>query len=201
MQRPPILLFDVMDTLVHEPFHQEMPAYFGMSLPELLEAKHPTAWVEFELGQLSEPEFLARFFRDGRAFDHAGLKRAVRAAYRWLPGMEQLLGAVAEGGHAVHALSNYPEWYRMIEQRLGLSRYLEWSFVSCHTGVRKPDPRAFLGAAASLGVPAADCLLIDDRPGNCAAARAAGLEALRFTSSEELGPELARRGLLAGWEP
>ena len=80
MERRPILLFDVMDTLVHEPFFQEIPAFFGLSQAELMAAKHPSALVEFELGRTSEGEFLARFFRDGRAFDHAGFVRTVRAA-------------------------------------------------------------------------------------------------------------------------
>lgn len=186
-----------MDTLVHEPFHREMPAFFGLTLEELVEAKHPTAWVEFELGELSEEEFLARFFRDGRSFDRAALVRAVRDAYRWLPGMQELLGALRARGHAIHALSNYPSWYRMIEERLRLSRYLEWSFVSCDTGVRKPDPRAYLGAAARLGVEPGECILIDDREKNCAVARSLGMEALRFTSAPELAKELAQRGHLA----
>lgn len=193
----PIVLCDVMDTLVHEPFHHEMPRFFGLTQAELIAAKHPTAWIEFELGELSEEQFLARFFRDGRAYDRAAFVRTVRAAYRWLPGMEELLGALCARGHAIHVLSNYPEWYRMIEERLALSRYLAWSFVSCATGVRKPDPWAFLGAAAGLGVAPGECLLIDDRAQNCAAARALGMEALHFTSAPELESELARRGLLA----
>jgi HAD superfamily hydrolase (TIGR01509 family) len=197
MERRPILLFDVMDTLVHEPFFTEMPAFFGMTQAELSAAKHPTAWIEFELGRTSEAEFLASFFRDGRDFDRAGLRRTVRESYRWLPGMEALLAALSSRGHAIHALSNYPEWYRMIEERLGLSRYLAWSFVSCRTGVRKPDERAFTGAAAALGVAPAQCLLVDDRETNVAAARALGFGALRFTSARELGTELTRRGLLA----
>ncbi len=197
MQRRPIFLFDVMDTLVHEPFYREMPAFFGLTQAELAAVKHPTAWIDFELGQMGEAEFLATFFRDGRAFDHAAFLRSVRAAYRWLPGMEELLAALRARGHALHALSNYPEWYRMIEERLGLSRYLAWSFVSCRTGVRKPDARAFTGAAAALGVAPGECLLVDDRAENVLAARAAGLEALHFTSADALAAELAQRGLLA----
>jgi len=196
-QRPPVLLFDVMDTLVHEPFHREMPAFFGMTLAELIEAKHPTAWIDFELGRLEEGEFLRGFFRDRRAFDHQAFLAAVSAAYRYLPGMEAVLAALAARGHAIHALSNYPIWYRRIEARLGLSRYLSWSFVSCDTGLRKPDPEAFRLAARTLGVEPRACLFLDDREENCAAARALGMETLRFTSAEVLAAELARRGLLA----
>ena len=192
----PILLLDVMDTLVREPFHEVMPRFFGMTSAELIAAKHPTTWVEFEGGEIDEAEFLARFFRDGRAFDHAAFKRTVRDSYGWLPGMEALLEELSAGGYAIHALSNYPPWFRMIEERLGLSRFLEWSFVSCLTGVRKPDPRAFSGAVAALGVAPGECLFVDDRERNCAAARELGLPSVRFTSARELRDELVRRGLL-----
>jgi len=184
-----------MDTLVHEPFWREMPDFFGLEFDELLALKHPSAWLEFELGRLSETEFLERFFRDGRRFDHAAFRAAVFGAYRWLPGMEELVGELARAGFALHALSNYPLWYRALEARLGLSRHLAWSFVSCDTGLRKPDPEAFRHAARSLGVAPGECLLIDDRPENCAAAEALGLPAVRFTGAAALRNELVRRGL------
>jgi HAD superfamily hydrolase (TIGR01509 family) len=190
-----------MDTLVHEPFFCEMPAHFGLSLEQLVAQKHPTAWVEFELGQIDEGEFLRRFFRDGRAFDHAAFRAAVHGAYRWLPGMEALLGELARAGLALHALSNYPVWYHAIEARLGLARFLAWSFVSCDTGLRKPDPAAFRWAVRALGVAPGDRILIDDRPENCAAARAVGLEALEFRGAAELRAELVRRGLVSATMP
>jgi HAD superfamily hydrolase (TIGR01509 family) len=190
-------LFDVMDTLVHEPFHVEMPAFFGLTLEELMREKHPTAWIEFELGRMSERDFLHGFFRDARAFDHERFLEVVHEAYRWLPGMEALLSGLARSGHAIHALSNYPQWFEAIEARLAPSRFLKWSFVSCRTGVRKPDAQAFIGAAEALGVPASACLLIDDRAVNCQAARAVGMEAVRFVAARELETELARRGICA----
>jgi putative hydrolase of the HAD superfamily len=84
----------------------------------------------------------------------------------------------------------------MIEEALALSRYVPWSFVSCDTGVRKPDPRAFLGPARSLGRPPAELVLVDDRAANCEAARAAGLDAIHFTDASSLADALATRGLL-----
>jgi len=105
-----VLLFDVMDTLVVEPFYREAPAFFGLTLEELVAIKHPTAWVEFELGEIDEATFLQRFFRDGREYDRLGFKRALTGAYRWVSGMEVLLGEVAGAQREIHALSNYPEW-------------------------------------------------------------------------------------------
>ena len=185
-----------MGTLVHDPFFEEVPGFFGISLEKLLEAKHPTAWLEFERGKLSPDEYYATMFADGRPVDGTALERHVRAAYRFEPGMEELLGELSSTGRDMHALSNYPVWYRMIEAKLGLSRYLSWNFLSCHTGLRKPEPAAYTSAAESLGVAPGDCLFIDDRQANCDGARAVGMPAVRFVGAQALREELRRSGAL-----
>ncbi|XP_048227382.1 flavin mononucleotide hydrolase 1, chloroplatic isoform X2 [Ricinus communis] len=50
----PILLFDIMDTIVRDPFYHDIPNFFGMSFEELIECKDPTAWIEFEKGFIDE---------------------------------------------------------------------------------------------------------------------------------------------------
>lgn len=54
------------DTVVKDPFN--------MSLKELYSVKHPTAWVDFEKGEINEDVLVRKFFRDGRAFDSEGMK-------------------------------------------------------------------------------------------------------------------------------
>ena len=192
--RPRAILFDVMDTLVRDPFRDVIPGFFGMSLDELLAVKHPSAWVEFERGERDGASFLRDFFADGRPFDHAAFEEAVKAAYEWLPGMEALVARLADEGMPLLALSNYPDWYEWIEERLALGRYLDWGLVSCRTGVRKPDPEAYLGAARTLELPPSQCLFIDDRQSNVDAARAVGMDALRFRGIGSLRDALVERG-------
>ena len=115
---PRVFLFDVLDTLVRDPFYQAVPAFFGMSLEELFTVKHPSAWVEFERGERTEEEYLRDFFRDRREVDGAGLRRVMVEHYDWLPGMESLLGELAGSPATLHAFSNYPVWYRWIEDKL-----------------------------------------------------------------------------------
>lgn len=192
-----VLLWDAMDTLVRDPFRDAMPAFFEMTLAELLAAKHETAWGRFEVGELTEPAFLATFFRDGRAYDTDGFKACVREAYAWVDGMPELLAELHARGTVMHVLSNYPEWYRWIEERLGVSRYVPWTFVSCHTRVRKPDPEAYRTAARTLGVEPSECVFVDDRAGNCRAAGEVGMGTIHFAGDvPALRAELARRGLL-----
>jgi hypothetical protein len=45
----PVLLLDVMDTLVTDPFFEHMPRFFNMSFKELLAAKHPTGMCRIRL--------------------------------------------------------------------------------------------------------------------------------------------------------
>ncbi|MCA9248114.1 MAG: HAD family phosphatase [Planctomycetales bacterium] len=192
----PVLLFDVMETLVTEPFYEAMPNFFGMTLEELLAVKHPTSWREFETGSLTEEQFIGRFFADGRFVDRDALRRCMYDAYEWIDDMQALLGELCAGGYAIHALSNYPSWYEMIEAKLQLSRYLEWTFVSCLTGVRKPDVRAYRRAAESLGVSVGECLFVDDRTVNVEAAQAAGMDAIVMTDARQLRSELQVRQLI-----
>ena len=180
MPAPAVILWDVMDTLVRDPFFTHMARFFGFSFEEMLRRKHPHTWVRFELGLVDEQELFDRFFADGTKFDGPAFKQHVRDAYAWIDGIEPLLQELSVAGVAMHALSNYPPWYRLIDERLQLSRYVELTFFSCDTGVRKPAPDAYLGACRSLGRAPAECLFVDDRADNCDAARAAGLHAIHF---------------------
>lgn len=192
----PIILWDIMGTLVHDPFFEEMPDFFDMSFDALLKKLRPGPWVDFELGRRTEAEFLDDFFADGRDFDRSGFVRTVRDAYRWLPGMEELLVDLRAAGCSMHAFSNYPVWYRMIEERLGASRFLDWTFVSCRTGVRKPDPAAYVNVLNELGVSGESCIFIDDRESNCEAACDVGIRGIQTKGPNSLRETFRRLGAL-----
>lgn len=192
----PVILFDVMDTLVYNPFNAEIPKFFGVSQSRLLAEKRPDSWLRFEAGEIDQAEYLRDYFSDSRDFDHDAFLETVEHAYRWIDGAEELLKHLSDEGFEIHALSNYPIWYRTIEAKLRLSRYLRWTFVSCLTGIRKPAPEAFLSAAQDLNRAVADCLFIDDHDANCRAAESVGLPSIVFSDMRGLSAELRRRGLI-----
>jgi HAD superfamily hydrolase (TIGR01509 family) len=178
---PRVILWDLMDTLIRDPFYTHVPAFFGLSFDALIAQKHGSAWGEFELGRIDEAELFARFFSDGRAFDGPAFKQCMIDNAHWIEGIPDLLAELRGRGVPMHVLSNYSCWYRDYDARLGLSRFVELSFVSCHSGHRKPSAHAFLGACETLGVAPADCLFVDDRSANVQAAEALGMPALHFT--------------------
>ena len=70
---------------MRDPFYDEVPKFFDMTLKELYRVKHPTAWIDFEKGQICEDALVSNFFKDGRSFDSEGMKRMMVS--RTLDGM------------------------------------------------------------------------------------------------------------------
>ncbi|KAL4609821.1 hypothetical protein ACB092_08G008500 [Castanea dentata] len=191
----PILLFDIMDTIVRDPFYHDVPAFFGMPMKELLECKHPTAWIEFEKGIIDEVELARKFFKDGRSFDLEGLKNCMKRGYSYIEGVEELLHALKQNCYEIHAFTNYPIWYKMIEDKLKISRYLSWTFCSCSSGKRKPDLNFYLEVLNLLKVNPANCIFIDDRLRNVEAAVEVGIIGLHFKNAHLLRQDLSSKGI------
>ncbi|KAL2465000.1 Haloacid dehalogenase-like hydrolase (HAD) superfamily protein [Abeliophyllum distichum] len=181
----PILLFDVMDTIVRDPFYHDVPAFFGMSMKELLECKHPTAWIEFEKGLINEMEIAGIFFKDGRSFDLEGLKSCMRTGYSY----------IEERFDSSFFSKIFSCRYKIIEDKLKLSSYLSWTFCSCIMGKRKPDPDFYLDVLKHLKVEPANCVFVDDRMRNVEAAIDAGFVSLQFKNVDLLRKELSLLGI------
>ncbi|KAK9146150.1 hypothetical protein Sjap_006053 [Stephania japonica] len=188
----PILLFDIMDTIVRDPFYHDVPKFFRMPFKELIECKHPTAWIEFEKGLIDERELAKIFFKDCRPLDLEGLKNCMRRGYSYIDGVEALLKDLKKNNYEMHALfTNYPDWYMMIEDKLKVSTYMSWTFCSCMTGKRKPDADAYLEVLRRLEVDPGNCIFIDDRMTNVEAAQNVGISGIQFKDVASLRLELS----------
>ncbi|WJX77434.1 Flavin mononucleotide hydrolase 1, chloroplatic [Trifolium repens] len=191
----PILLFDIMDTIVRDPFYKDIPAFFQMSFNQLIDSKHPTAWIEFEKGLIDEVELARIFFKDGRDFDLEGLKTCMRNGYSYIEGVEQLLHSLKKNNFEMHAFTNYPIWYQLIEDKLKLSKYLSWTFCSCALGKRKPDTEFYTEVVRHLEVDPSYCIFIDDRLKNVEAAIEVGIKGVHFKNVDLLRKELSLMGI------
>lgn len=89
-------------------------------------------------------DFTDQFFHPNPALSSAPQV----SKYRYLDGMQTLLGRLKAAGYPMHAMSNYPSWYRMIEDKLQPSQYLSWTFISCEGPMRV---RAFEGSVFRTG--------------------------------------------------
>lgn len=104
------------------------------------------------------------------------------------PGMDGLLRRLADRGLLLGLVANQPEATLGRMEAAGLARHFRHFAVSGTTGLRKPDPRAFLAACHALGVAAGECVMVGDRIDNdIAPARALGMAAIRFRTGRHAG--------------
>ena len=188
------VLFDVMDTLVADPFFRGFEKdLFGLEggIKSLFAIKDQTSFVDFETGAISEAEHFETYFTDRRPCDGAAVRAYLKAHYQWLPGMRELAAELQGAGVPLAAFSNYPApWAPLIEEAVGLSAHVPWAFISGERGVRKPSPEAFAAACAAVGRDAADVVFVDDSQTNVDAAAALGIAAIRFEDAATLRPRL-----------
>jgi putative hydrolase of the HAD superfamily len=98
------------------------------------------------------------------------------------PQVERLIYDAKRAGLQLAILSNELDLFYGRELRARLRLLDEFDVVvdATYTQVLKPDPRAYQACLDQLGLPAAQCLMIDDQKRNVAGARAHGLPAVEF---------------------
>ncbi|XP_042489217.1 flavin mononucleotide hydrolase 1, chloroplatic-like [Macadamia integrifolia] len=128
----------------------------------------------------------------------AGLKECMRRGYSYIDGVEELLSCLKRNNYQMHAFTNYPIWYTMIEDKLKISTYLSWTFCSCITGKRKPAADFYWEALRHLEVEPASCVFIDDRMSNVEAAVNVGMVGVHFKDSASLQHDLSILGIEVG---
>jgi FMN hydrolase / 5-amino-6-(5-phospho-D-ribitylamino)uracil phosphatase len=180
--------FDVMSTLIYDPFLIDVPKELNQDLRTFLSDKDRYAWIDFELGNIDEAEFARRFSADGtQAYT---MRDIIWNRYRWLDGMQELLLSLRAQGHTICTLSNYPSWYHELDRRVQLSNYVDHHFVSYKLRARKPSPEAYTIPLKTMKCTPEHAIFIDDRPENCEAAQRLGIRAIQFHNAPQLKEEL-----------
>ena len=109
-----------------------------------------------------------------------------------------------KGRHRRLLLSNTNEMhFAYCMERFPVLQLLDELVLSYELGFRKPDPRIFREAVRRSGLPAGDCVYVDDVADFVEVARAEGMRAAQYTSAEQLRADLIEFGILppAGRSP
>jgi HAD superfamily hydrolase (TIGR01509 family) len=181
--------FDLMDTVVTDPFREALTAATGLPVAELFARRDPALYPAFERGEVDEAAYWAHYAEAGITADPEVFHRVRRAGLTWRPGMRELLDDL-EGVVVRAAATNYPVWIDELADGLLAGRF-ERVVASCHLGVRKPDPGFYRRLLTTVDLPPDAVLFVDDREANVAGARAAGMAAHRFVDARTLRAWLA----------
>jgi 2-haloacid dehalogenase len=104
-----------------------------------------------------------------------------------IDGTVEILRDLLDRGVRCYALTNMEaETYPVRRERYDFLRWFDGTVVSASEGVAKPDAEIFRRLLARYGLTAGSTLLIDDSAANVGAARAFGMQAVRFQSPGQL---------------
>jgi putative hydrolase of the HAD superfamily len=176
----------------------------GISFEELAKAMgrieeadgaHPL--YELEKGNLSEVDFLRELGDElepalgHRPELHRFSEIYFDALHPNAP-MIDLMREVKQAGHRMGLLTNnVREWEPLWRAMLPVDEIFEVVVDSGFVGLRKPDPAIYELTLERLdGVPAEECLFIDDVDVNCAAARELGMSAIHYQHNDQAIPEI-----------
>lgn len=185
--------FDVMDTLLHDPYREALAAATGGRVQQLLTRRDPELYPSLERDEITEEEYWRRHLTSGIWVDPERFHEVRSSQTRWIEGIPQLLDAL-EGVVERVTASNYPRWIEELADRF-LSERMEQVIASCHLGVRKPDERFYIALLERLDRAPHEVAFVDDRQVNVAAARAVGMPAFHFRDVEGLRVWLEELGV------
>ncbi len=191
--RPRVVAFDLMDTVIHDPYREALQAATGLAPAELFARRDASAYPAFERGELTEEAYWAVYRDAGIDIDVDTFHATRRAGYRWIAGMRALVADLAGQTRRVVA-SNYPHWVDEVAETV-LAGVFDDVHASCHLGARKPEAAFFARLLEVVGAGPDEVLFVDDRDTNVAGARDAGLRAHRFVDAPTLRGWLRGHGL------
>ncbi len=179
--------------------------HFGLNFEEF-EQRHPEPNEQWERGQITLHEYLRQtVFDRPRDFTEdafiAQMKALSKPLYpetiAWIRAQrsqQRAAGAFLE----CYLLSN--ESRELMDYRIanfGLRGLFDAYLVSAYIGLRKPEREFFRCALDVAQQPADQCVFIDDREENVAAAREMGIHGIRMESPRQVLDQLKQLGVAA----
>ncbi|MGI8715292.1 MAG: HAD family hydrolase [Solirubrobacteraceae bacterium] len=166
-------------------------AELGQAMAAIAAARGANPLFELETGRLSEAEFLftlgsrlTQQLRRPVALDDFGERYFAHLAPN--PALiDYMRGLRGRGYKLAICTNNVREWEPRWRAMLPAEKIFDVVVDSAFVGTRKPEPRIYQLTLERLGVAASRALLIDDIEINCDAARALGMRAVWFRSSEQ----------------
>ena len=150
-----------------------------------------------ERGEISGREFYEEFCRQTATRpDYGALEAAGSDIFSIKPCMLPIVSQMRQAGYRLGVLSNTSpsHWEHCLRRYRILREAFETYALSFRIGHCKPEPAIFAAAAELAGAEPGEIFFTDDRPEHVAGARAAGFDAVQYTSTAELAAALRERG-------
>ncbi|UYV37953.1 HAD-IA family hydrolase [Rhodobacteraceae bacterium D3-12] len=148
-------------------------------------------WQDMQADKISERDYWLARTQEVAALvgeKWTGMSQFVRAARGAdpdaviRPEFRETIATCKANGIRLAILSNELDLFYGADFRDKLPFLADFEVIvdATHTGILKPDPRAYQDALDQLGLPASACVFVDDQARNIAGATAIGLPSIHF---------------------
>jgi epoxide hydrolase-like predicted phosphatase len=168
----------------------------GRALQSVAVREGANPLYELEKGHMTEADFLAKIGEAlseelGRPVEMERFSEVYFAQLESNQPMIDYLRSLKDRGVRLAMLTNnVVEWEPRWRAMLPVDEIFELVVDSAFVGMRKPDPEIYELTLERLGLTAQECVFVDDIDVNCDAARALGMTAVHFVSSEQAIAEI-----------
>jgi FMN phosphatase YigB (HAD superfamily) len=199
---PKFLYFDLGQVLLQFDVGarcRQMAAVAGTTAADVFQALFATPLDrDYGLGRMSTREFYEEFCRQTvtRPDFHA-LLEADRDIFHLNASVVPVVAQLRHAGYPLGILSNTCQnhWEHCLQRYAVVRELFDAHALSHVIGAAKPDASMYQAAAALAGAEPQEIFFTDDVAGNVEGARAAGFDAVQFTTAAALVKELRRRSL------
>lgn len=175
------VLFDMYGVIVPDP-HGGLVPFLRQYLPDVTRRDIYALWLQASVGDLSPAALW-----DGLGL--AGRQQEIESAYLNGIAVDPSFPSVATQLRQQYRLAlisnDIASWNAWVRRNHALDDLFDTVIVSGDVRFRKPQPEIYQLALSRLQLPAAECVLIDDRETNLAGARALGIHTVLFGREKE----------------
>jgi epoxide hydrolase-like predicted phosphatase len=169
----------------------------GHAMARITERQGEHPLYELERGRVTEADFLAGL-RDELSAELGHVPELHRFSEIYFDALDpneemlELMASLRDAGYRMALLTNnVREWEPLWRTMVPIDEIFELVVDSAFVGMRKPEPEIYELTLERLGgVPAEDCLFIDDMDVNCDAARELGMKAVQFQTNDQAIPAI-----------
>lgn len=198
-----VILFDLGEVVLTNDWHYDCPqkfdaysTYFGINYNQMEEG-WKSAWLDYELGKISEHVFWERFLSAAHAKKN-DVKKAMelwRTYFDSKPEVLSIVEKLKKHYSLAVASSTGNEWLAYKRDTYNLDNYFTCYITTSNTGLKKVDEKFFKAVLERLAVNAQEILFIDDAQKVLDVASALGIQTILFQNSKQLVKDLKEYGV------
>lgn len=204
---PKFIYFDLGNVLLHFDHHRgcrQMADVAGVDAEQLWQVIFETDLAaRYERGQIATEEFYEELCqRIGVRPPYDELVAAGAAIFELNTPMVPVVGALLAAGYPLGLLSNTNpmHWEYVTEGRyIMIPGVFNAVVLSFRVGSMKPDRAIYEAAIEQAGAEPGEIFFVDDIAGHVEGARAAGLDAVQYTTPGAVVEELRRRSVVINY--